>query len=238
MLKREAQWFALSIGAVLLAACGASNDRQAAADGAPVAEAMPATPEAPIPDGEVPASAAAAAPAEVAPPATPAAPAVAAAVAGEWTDGIFTLRVSSANLRISDENRLRYNALTTIRFENGSQQPVSIIVGKNGRPTMAFGNGLRGRSSSYDDLQLLQECSDTIESCQSEKSADFVEVAAGSGIDFNANFRGSDDNVTRDEIKEIVSGTINMRLYVVGPGGFRRTLDVSIANAPIQDRVQ
>ena len=126
----------------------------------------------------------------------------------------------------------------TVRFENGSQQPVSIIVGKNGRPTMAFGNGLRGRSSSYDDLQLLQECSDTIESCQSEKSADFVEVAAGSGIDFNANFRGSDDNVTRDEIKEIVSGTINMRLYVVGPGGFRRTLDVSIPNAPIQNRVQ
>ena len=61
---------------------------------------------------------------------------------------------------------------------------------------------------------------------------------AGSGIDFNANFRGSDDNVTRDEIKEIVSGTINMRLYVVGPGGFRRTLDVSIPNAPIQNRVQ
>lgn len=238
MLKREAQWFLLSMVAVLLAACGGAGDGSPQVAEQQVASAAVAQPEVQIPDGDVPSSSVVSAPEEVVLPAPPAAPAVAAVVPGEWTDGAFTLRVASANLRINNERYLYYNTLTTIRFENGSDKPVSIIVGKNGQPTIAFSNGLSGRMKRHDDLHLLQRCDATIEDCQSRQAANFVEVAAGSSIDFNANFHGNDDNVTRDEIKEIAAGTINMRLYVVGPEGFRRTLDVSIPDAPIQNRVQ
>ncbi len=208
--------------AALVSGCGEKKDASTAEQ-----TAAP-DPAAPTPDP----GAATVAPAEVPPPAVE----VQAAEPGVWTSGNLRIRADTANLRIVHDRQRRMNLGMTVTIENASNGPVSIAIASDGWPRVQLDNGL-DMEPQRGDVSVLRRCEYALDECRQKTSDRFVEIESGRSLSVTMTFEGYFLEGGRDDAKTVDSGTTNMRLFMLDSEGLSRTLDVSLKDVPIQNRI-
>ena len=207
----------------LLAACS-----QGGPDKAEDQEAPPVQPAPPAPDpGAL----------DVLSP-TPPAPAavVQAAAPGVWTSNAITIRGETANLRVTDEQRRWISVGMTVTIENASTSPISVAIAEDGWPRLQLDNG-QNMEPGNQDISVLRRCSKSLIECRQGQRDRFIEIEGGKSLSVTMTFRGVYPEGGREDTQTVDSGTATMRLHVLEGDGLNRTLDVSLKDTPIQNRI-
>lgn len=209
----------LLAAAVLLASCG---------QGAPDAAAPEADPAPPIPS-----------PAPAPPLEPESAPVVTVQPAqpGVWNSGALTIRADPGNLRVTDERWRNMGLGLTLTFENASEQPVSIILARDGFPAVQLDNGLNMSPIRNNGTGILNQCGRDLDMCRQGERERFLEIEAGKTLSVVMTFGGEFPEGGRPELQTVDDGTLTLRLHVLDGEGLTRTLDVSLKNFVIQNRI-
>lgn len=199
--------------------------------------------------GEAPSADQASAPVEPAPPApdpgtvadqtapTPETAAVAPVTPGVWTSGTLTIRADTANLRVTDE-RFRHMGLgLTVTFENASSQPVSVILARDGWPGIQLDNGLNMTPVRQGGTGILNQCSRELVECRNGARESFLEIEPGKTLSVTMTFGGDFAEGGRPELQTVETATLTMRVHALDGDGLTRTLDVSLKDTPIRNRI-
>jgi len=207
----------------LLAACGQGGEEATATEVSAPTEPAPAAPD--------PGTGAD----QTAP--TPEPVAVAPATPGVWTSGTLTIRADTANLRVTDE-RLRYMGLgLTVTFENASDQPVSVILAQDGQPGVQLDNGLNMAPVRRGGTGILNQCARDLDQCRNAERESFLEVEPGKTLSVTMTFGGDFAEGGRAELQTVETATLTMRVHALDGDGLTRTLDVSLKDTPIRNRI-
>lgn len=206
---------------ILLSACGQAGDKAGEDKSAP----DPAPPTAPDP-GTTPPTAAVPPPTTVVQPTTP----------GVWTSGPLTIRAETANLRVANESFGTMALGMTVTFENASTGPISIAIAQDGWPRIQLDNGLNMQPDD-DGVTVLRACSRAFAECRQGQKDRFVEIEGGKSLSVTMTFEGRYPEGGREDAQTVDSGTVGMRLHMLEGDGLNRTLDVSLKDAPITNRI-
>lgn len=155
---------------------------------------------------------------------------------GEWSSGALTIRGETANLRVVNENRRFVSLAMSLTFVNASPAPVSIILAEDGWPRAQLDNGTN-MAPDRRDVAVLGRCSGSLIECRQGQRERFVEIEAGKTLSVTATFRGEFLEGGREDMQTVESGTVTMRVHVLEGDGLTRTLDVSLKDTPIRNRI-
>jgi hypothetical protein len=207
----------------LLSACGQGGEDPTATEVSAPTEPAPVAPD---PGVVVDPAAAAPEPVAVAPP-TP----------GVWTSGTLTIRADTANLRVTQENFRHMGLGLTVTFENASDQPVSVILAEDGRPGVQLDNGLNMTPVRRGGTGILNQCSQDLVQCRNAARESFLEVEPGKTLSVTMTFGGEFAEGGRPELQTVETATLTMRVHALDGDGLTRTLDVSLKDTPIRNRI-
>lgn len=216
MLKKAAvSLTTLAMGAAL-AACGQSEDKAVATDDIDA----PVIPEPqPTPPQEV------------------AAPKAVQPTDNLWSSAPLSVRTTVANLRIDPDRRNQFIVATTLRFENSSDRSIALAL-PDYDLNLSLDNGVTTRSNYHGDVSVFKECRATLDDCLAKSRDRFVDIDPGSSLDVNVSFHGNFDDATLSELKSVSKGVMNFSLYLLDPGLSNRTLNISLSNVPLTNRLQ
>lgn len=207
----------------LLAACGQGGEAPAADQASGPVEPAPLAPD---PGAGADQTAPTPEPAAVA-PATP----------GVWASGTLTIRADTANLRVTDERFRNMGLGLTVTFENASDQPVSVILAQNGQPGVQLDNGLNMTPVRRGGTGILNQCSRDLDQCRNAERESFLEVEPGKTLSVTMTFGGDFAEGGRAELQTVETATLTMRVHALDGDGLTRTLDVSLKDTPIRNRI-
>jgi hypothetical protein len=88
-----------------------------------------------------------------------------------------------------------------------------------------------------DDVTVLRNCSRALTECRQAQRDRFVEIEGGKTLSVTMTFRGRFPEGGREDAQTVKSGTVGMRLHMLEGDGLERTLDVSLKDAPITNRI-
>lgn len=217
---------AMAAALIALAGCGQSADGQAPANESAETAPTKAPPAAPDPGA---AATGAAAPVATT-PIQPAAP-------GVWTSGDLTIRSETANLRIEREGSRQLLLGMTVTFENASAGPISIAIAEDGWPSIQLDNGLNMQPDNPYGITVLRACSRPMAECRQAQRDRFAEIESGRSLSVTMTFEGYFPEGGREDAQTVDSGTVGMRLHLLEGDGLQRTLDVSLKDAPLTNRI-
>jgi len=140
-------------------------------------------------------------------------------------------------LRVTDERFRTMSLGLTVTFENASDQPVAVILARNGQPAVQLDNGLNMEPARSGGTGILGQCNRDLDECRNADRERFVEVESGKTLSVTMTLVGRFPEGGRPELQTVNSATLTMRVYALEGDGLTRTLDVSLKDFAIQNRV-
>ena len=112
-----------------------------------------------------------------------------------------------------------------------------MILARDGTPAVQLDNGLNMQPVRRGGVGILNRCNDGLDECRNAARDAFLEIEPGKTLSVTMTFGGGFPEGGRAELQTVDGATMTMRVHLLEGDGLTRTLDVSLKDFPITNRI-